>query len=300
MKIGCAAWCFTKNYHAPYEEAIDIIGRIGFEGLELIVSSVEELNEYYTRDKINRIRKLYCSYNLQLSQFVLFHDLVADLSSFDLSKKKKSLEIFRHGVKVAKYLGTRTISFVSHWLPEIKSPLSYPPLYIHPYANSAGPFEPKLGLGLMEGYSWKDIWENYIDSIKSCVDIVKEHDMFLAVEGHTNVIVSSTDGFLRLFDCVPSSNLGMNFDTSWQLMQREYLPLSIHKLKNKVFNVHVRDGDGLLCYNLPVGMGIIDWNGFLTSLKDIGYDGFLSIEMSGFRNPKKYVRLSMEYLKKIL
>ena len=41
MKLGCAAWCFTPKYQAPYEKAIETIGRLGFDGVELIVSSKE-------------------------------------------------------------------------------------------------------------------------------------------------------------------------------------------------------------------------------------------------------------------
>ena len=83
-------------------------------------------------------------------------------------------------------------------------------------------------------------------------------------------------------------------------MQREYLPWSVYKLREKIFHVHLRDTDGLLCYSYPVGLGIIDWNGFVRALKETGYQGFLSMELGGLKRPEKYVKESLEYIRRIL
>ena len=56
----------------------------------------------------------------------------------------------------------------------------------------------------------------------------------------------------------------------------------------------------MLCYSYPPGMGIIDWTGFVKSLLDIGYDGFLSLELAGFDDPDKYIKEAKEYMERIL
>ena len=120
------------------------------------------------------------------------------------------------------------------------------------------------------------------------------------MEGHANVVVGTTDGFLRAADHIQSDHFGTNFDTAWQLLQREYIPWSVYKLGDKIRHVHLRDGDGLLCYSYPPGMGIIDWHGFIKALKDVGYDGFLSFELTGFEEGEKYIREAKEYMERVL
>lgn len=300
MKIGCAAWCFTyPHYQAPYEDAIRTIGEMGFEGLELIAYNRHDLEEYYSDSKIREIRKLYQSYNLELSEFVLYAHLVDGLASFDSKKKNEAYDLFEKGVKVGKELGADKINIVSHWIDGLKAPIDYPPSFIHPYVPGVERFDPKLKMELPDNFSWKETWENYVDSIKVCTDIAKTYGMKFVIEGHAHVIAGTTDALLRLMEEVDSDWLGVNFDTAWQFIQREYLPLSIHKLRGHIWHLHVRDGDGLLCYGLPLGMGVIDWDGVIQALKEINYDGFLSFEFGALTDPVKYIGISKKYLEEV-
>ena len=300
MKIGCAAFNFTRHYEAPFEDAIRTIGELGFEGVELIVSSGKDMNEYYTLERIKKLVKLYQSYNLTLSGFNMYSTLINGLASFDKEKKKESIEIFKRGVKIAQDLGTKIVCIVSHWPENLRAPIPYPPSYIYPFVPGIDQFSPKLKLELPPNFSWDKVWENYVDSIKICVDIVEDNNMFFALESHPYVIISSIDAYLRLFDQLNSPNIGANLDTGHSFVQREYVPLAIYKLKGKLLHLHIRDGDGLLDYNLPAGMGIIDWNTVIKALEDIEYEGFLSIELSNYENPAKYLKFAKEYLESIL
>ncbi len=143
-------------------------------------------------------------------------------------------------------------------------------------------------------------WNRYLDSLGKIVKMCEETNMRFALEGHANVIVGTTDAMLRAFDWIKSDAFGTNFDTAWQLMQREYLPWSVYKLGEKIFHVHIRDADGLAVYQLPVGQGIIDWNELVRSLKKVGFDGYLSLELAGFDNQYKYAKESIDYIRKIL
>ena len=57
-KIGSVSWNFhSLGPGAHPEEAIDIIGSLGFEGIELIANSRMDVDEYWTDATIDRIRK---------------------------------------------------------------------------------------------------------------------------------------------------------------------------------------------------------------------------------------------------
>lgn len=300
IKVGCGAWCFTRAYRPPFEKGIEAAGELKFDGIELLCFDESDMDEYYTPGRIRKLVKLYRSYDLSLSQFVIYASMVEGLASLNKQKKQKSIVVFEKSCKLARSLGAKIISTVSHWPEGLKAPIPYPPLYIYTWVPGIDRFNPKLRFDLPKNFSWKETWENYMDSMRTCANIAKENGLSLALESHPLVIISSTDAYLRLFDEVDSPTLGANLDTGYPLTLREYLPITVHKLKGKIFHLHARDGDGLLCYNLPPGLGIIDWDSVIEALNEVGYDGFLSLELSNYEEPEKYAKFSKEYLKSIL
>lgn len=301
MQVGCTAWAFTSpGYAAPYEDAIDTIGRLGFKGVELILFSEQDLNEYYTPDRVRSLREQYLSHGLTLSQFAVYDSLVGDLASLDPARRDRSLAFFERAAAIAHELGTETINMVAAWPRELTGPVPYVPHAIYIEARGQEKFNPKLTMQLAPDFDWVKVWTNYVDSLRSCAEIAGRHDLRLALEGHTHVIVSHTDAFLRLFDQVSSPALGANFDTGWQFMQREYLPVSIYKLKDKILHVHAKDSDGLLSYSLPPGQGIIDWEGVVQSLHAVGYDGFISFELGRYRDPARWLDAARQYLEGVI
>jgi sugar phosphate isomerase/epimerase len=56
-------------------------------------------------------------------------------------------------------------------------------------------------------------------------------------------------------------------------------------------------------YALPCGAGTIDWEGFITAVRDIGFNGTLSFEMGGYSSIQetiKYVQESKEYIERLM
>jgi sugar phosphate isomerase/epimerase len=62
----------------------------------------------------------------------------------------------------------------------------------------------------------------------------------------------------------------------------------------------VRDADGNTNYNLPPGQGITDWHGVIEALGESGYDGFLSLELGGYKEPARYAREAKDYLQNVI
>lgn len=300
MKVGCGVWSLTGSYEAPFEEGILLAAELEFEGIELVVYSPRDLNEYYTSSKIKELTRLYTSEGLVLSQFVVYTSLIEDLNSFEKKKKKNSLTVFERTCEIAKSLGTKIISIVAHWPEGFNAPVPYPPSYIYTYVPGIKQFNPKLKFELPEDFSWERTWKNYVESISLCTELASKYGLRFALESHPHTIISSTDAYLRLFDCIKSPHLGANLDTGYPLALREYLPVTISKLGNKIFHIHIRDGDGLLCYNLPAGQGIIDWEGVIDALRKINYQGFLSLELTRYREGKKYASIAKSYLDMII
>jgi len=159
---------------------------------------------------------------------------------------------------------------------------------------------PKVVMNLPTPFDADAIWENYVDSLAQVTAYCENKGILFALEGHAHVIVSGTDAMLRLFDRIPSRSLVVNFDTVWHFIQREYLPMSIYKLKDRIAHVHLRDSDGLLYYGAPVGQGVIDMHGVVRALTNVGYAGYLSFEYSGFEDFLGVAGQSKEYIERVL
>ena len=122
----------------------------------------------------------------------------------------------------------------------------------------------------------------------------------------------------KIFDCIPDSNFGLNFDPShlyW--LGIDYIK-AVKDYKDKIFHVHAKDTEilteniqnlgiviahhgGWWRYRMP-GLGEIDWNSFISTLQEYGYDYVLSIEhedpvWSGSEEKIKYgLKLGLKYL----
>ena len=49
LKVGCLSWCFHDfSPGVDSEPAIDIIGELGFDGIELIVTAQKDLKDFWS------------------------------------------------------------------------------------------------------------------------------------------------------------------------------------------------------------------------------------------------------------
>jgi sugar phosphate isomerase/epimerase len=301
MRIGSHASALQKVRRAPYDEAIENAAQLGFDGVELIAMDSSELTEYYTRDRIRQLRTAVAARKLTISQFAVYSTACQGMASLDPAVKARDIDVFKRGIDVCYELGSEIINLVSHWPFGMQAPVEYIPSYYYPIARGLirSP-SPKLKMSLPRDFDFAAIWSNYLDSLGTVAQMAADRGLRLSVEGHAHVIVSGTDAMLRMFDQVDDPALVINFDTSWHFALREYLPMSISKLGKRIAHVHVRDADGLLFYSAPVGQGIIDWDGVVEALRDIGYEGFLSFEWGGYDDYIDIAREAKEYVIGIL
>ena len=130
-------------------------------------------------------------------------------------------------------------------------------------------------------------------------------------------IMTTPANWRRVFEILPSDNLGINYDPShfvWQMI--DYIK-PVYEFKDKIFHVHFKDiklypdklnSVGIMAYPLDFmspklpGLGDVDWGKFVSALTDIRYDGFacLEVEDKAFESCEEDVlnslRLSKRYL----
>lgn len=121
----------------------------------------------------------------------------------------------------------------------------------------------------------------------------------------------------RVFEMLPSKNLGINYDPShfvWQMM--DYLK-PLYEFRDRIFHVHFKDiklypdrlnDVGIMAYPLEYmspklpGLGDVDWGKYVSALTDIGFDGFACIEVEdrAFEGSRDKVLTSLRLSKKYM
>ncbi len=171
----------------------------------------------------------------------------------------------------------------------------------------------------------KDVWEPLLQYAEDTgVKIAIENcPMLFGKEqwpGGQNLF-SSPAIWRRVFEILPSKNLGINYDPShfiWQMM--DYIK-PIYEFRDKIFHVHIKDiklyqsrlaDVGTMAYPLSYmqpkipGLGDIDWGKYISALTDIGYDGAACIEIEdkafegGEEDIKKSIILSKRYMERFI
>lgn len=263
MRLGAAVW--PIRWQPPYEEAVRRIAGLGFTAVELIAWDREALASYYTPERIRDLRALIGDLGLELSEFV---STAGGMVSPEASEREACLEHFRRVCEVAAALGTRTINTVAPMPHGVR----IPPLKLLPTAQIwTAEIDP--------GFDAPAAWERFVDMTRRVMEIVEGAGLRYAMEAHPYRHVSSAASMLRLADHVPTPALGMNFDPSHMFPCGDMPQLAIRELGARVFHCHFSDNDALTNAHWRPGSGKIDWRAVLEALRDVGFNGTISIEL---------------------
>ncbi|MCL5271131.1 MAG: sugar phosphate isomerase/epimerase [bacterium] len=300
-KVGCLSWCFHDLSPAvDPEPAIDIIGELGFDGVELIATARRDLKDFWTDTRINRLNQKLARHKLRVSQFVIFQPVVEDLSSTKPAEQAQALDYFEAGCRIARKLEAPIINIVAPWARELKGPDYYLPRFYE--LPNPKPGE-KYHIDIADGFDWDRVWDAYVATTKACLARAKAHGLKFSIEQHTHCLVPDAASFLRLWDAIRDADLGYNLDAGWTLLQREYPPVAVHKAGKHLMNLHLRDIDCVMRSFPPVGDGVMDFQAIVEALKRVGFAGFASLEQDvhpGDRDMKetcqRYLRMMREYI----
>lgn len=105
-------------------------------------------------------------------------------------------------------------------------------------------------------------------------------------------IAHNPELWAEMFDILPSPALGLSFDPSHLVwLQIPHVPEVIRAFGSRIYHFDAKDteilparlaaqgilGNGWWRYRLP-GLGALDWKAIFSALRDVGYDGIISIE----------------------
>ncbi|SHE46511.1 Sugar phosphate isomerase/epimerase [Caldanaerobius fijiensis DSM 17918] len=134
-----------------------------------------------------------------------------------------------------------------------------------------------------------------------------------------------TETLKRFLDSLHSRGVKVNYDPANLVMVSGDDPVKgVYNLKDYIVHTHAKDGimkkqsDPEVVYGffaeggiedfrledyfveVPLGKGQVDFPAYIKALRDIGFDGFLTIEREVGENPEKDIREAVDFLKAVL
>ena len=153
---------------------------------------------------------------------------------------------------------------------------------------------------------WRWFGVSMIDALGWCLSALVEIAKHAAERGVTICIeptsadsnlIETAGQALRLRQDSGMSNVKVMFDTYHALYRNEVSSDYVYEMVAHLAHVHFADID-----RKPPGEEIVDWLGVMQALKDIGFAGYLTMEI-GFAarrvEPDRYARSALSYLKEI-
>ena len=170
----------------------------------------------------------------------------------------------------------------------------------------------RLGVGMVTTFIGRDQFKTVDENMElvretwpPIIALAEELNVKIAIEncpmlfgadqwpGGQNIMTTPAN-WRRVFEILPSPNLGINYDPShfvWQMI--DYIK-PIYEFKEKIFHVHYKDiklyhdklnDVGIMAHPLEFmtpklpGLGDVDWGKYVSALTDIEYDGCTCIEV---------------------
>lgn len=248
MKIGVLINFDTNDFESKFKQVHDF----GLSSCQLCCWH----QELMTRENAERVKEYCKKYEINISTFWCgwsgpavwdFYDGAVTLGLVPAAYRFKRMEELKHGSDFTKWIGVENIATHAGYMPE--NPMS-------------------------------SEYNEIIAALRNVAEHVKQNGQYFLFETGQETPVT----LRRAIEDIGTGNLGINLDPANLICYGKANPIdALDVFGEYVRDVHAKDG----CYptdghNLgiepPLGQGKVDFPRFIAKLKDVGYDGPLTIE----------------------
>jgi sugar phosphate isomerase/epimerase len=155
--------------------------------------------------------------------------------------------------------------------------------------------------GPVEGRSWNECLNLFVEMLKPVVEHAEKEQVMLLVEPEPDLLIETADQYLEFASKLSSPYLGLNFDIGHSFCVKDDPPATIRRLGHLIRHVHLEDiAATRVHHHLIPGEGVIDFAATLGALKEVGYDGWVTIELyTCHENPDHAAKTARERVLRI-
>ncbi len=270
-------FAFSSNAYTKFSliDSIVEIAKIGYKGIEIMCDSPHIFPLPLDIQKIEEIKNVLTNNKIQISNlnaFTLFGIGDTYHPSWiedNLDYRRLRIEHTISCIKLANNLGAKNISI-----------------------EPGGPFEDSNN---------REIYLNmFIDGIKQVLPIAEEEKVKILVEPEPGLLLENSSEFIQFIKKFDSEYIGLNFDIGHFVCVDEDPSELVFRLANYIHHFHLADIKNRIHNHLIPGLGSINFKKIIKSINDIGFDGFITVELYPYKdNPSEAALKSIKYLKEI-
>jgi len=145
---------------------------------------------------------------------------------------------------------------------------------------------------LIERGGREEIVQFCADGLRQCLDYAEENQVILALEDHP-LLAENVEDVMKILERVGDERLKFNLDTG-NIGSDETVALA-ERVTDKIVHVHVTDLVDDQSAGVATGKGEVDFEGVFRTLKNAGYDGWLSLEPAG--GTREDIQTGVEYIR---
>jgi sugar phosphate isomerase/epimerase len=268
---------FSTNAYTRYSfaEAVRRLAAIGYRGVEVMADVPHAWPAGLLEEQKQAIRRALADNRLEISNVNAF--MMTAVSDHRQRYWHPSwIEPDRHYRQVRVDHTMRALTLAR----EIGAPCIT--------TEPGGPVEP--------GASWSAALKLFVETLKPVIAHAEREGVQLLIEPEPELLVEKAEQFEELMRHIDSPAVGLNFDIGHMYCVGDDPAPTVRRLAKFIRHVHLEDiAATRVHHHLIPGDGAIDFAATLTALRDIGYQGWVTIELYPYvEDPDLAARTALE------
>ena len=249
-------FAFSSNAFLRYDllDTIKIISGLGYKGIEIMADTPHAFPAHLTIGAIETIRETLKSNQLSVSNINAFmHHADGDTYhpswiEKDPALRSKRIDYTLRCIELARLLGAPSIS-----------------------TEPGGP---------LDGMSRDEGLRLYREGLMAVEGRARETGIRILIEPEPGLLIENSVEFLDFFKNLDPNVFGVNFDVGHFYCVNENPSELIRSMKSYIHHFHLEDIAATREHNhLMLGHGAIDLQDTLKTIQEIGYEGFVTVEL---------------------
>ena len=251
MKIGINRWTLPGDL--TLRECFDLVKRTGFDSIEINIAEDGELTPYTPEADVKALTEAATSADIEISSVSTGLGWKYPITSADPEIRAKGLANISAQLKAASWLGVDTI------------------LVVPGVVNA--------------DIAYDDAYSRALEVIRQAAPEAEALGVSIGIENVWNKFLLSPLEFARFIDEVGSTHVGAYFDVG-NVLVYGFPEQWIKILGSRIRKIHVKDfrtGIGNITGFCNPLQGDVSWYKVKAALEAIGYDGYITGEVDGYR-----------------
>jgi sugar phosphate isomerase/epimerase len=270
----------TNAYlHHSFADAVSRLAALGYRGVEIMADVPHAWPAYLLPDQKQSIRDALAKNTLAISNIngFMMHAVNDHRQKYwhpswiepDMNYRRVRIDHTKRVLTLAKELGAKCIT-----------------------TEPGGP---------LEGRSWSECLKLFVEMLKPVVEHAEKEQVLLLVEPEPDLLIETAQQYLEFASKIQSPFLGLNFDIGHSYCVKDEPAETVRRLGSLIRHVHLEDiAPTRVHHHMIPGEGAIDFRSTLMALQEIGYEGWVTIELyTCHENPDHAAKVARERVLKI-